>query len=228
MHRVRENLANVWTARRGLVVLVVVGALVAVLAVAAPAAWATPRQKRLEQGGTITAINGNPEPGPNPEFDCVPACEGPLQIETLDQGFGSDVTESGVTFYVTNNIVWPTDTPVIGEPGVEVYSTGQVDIVNGHFSPNPVTVWESPEPGYYDVFIDVNAPFGELNEGDGILGAGAPGAEVYVGAGICVVECPVGGATVPAGIGLPSLVLALAVLVGVGGGAAIIWKRHKA
>jgi hypothetical protein len=214
-----ENLSNLWRARKGLIVLLLAGGLICVLAVVAPHAWATPDQKPLAQ--TITDIDNNPDPP-----DCVWQCDGPIYMSTTNAPFGG-LTASDVPVYVTNNIAWTKDVTKIGDPGVVVFNQTTVDIVNGDFSPNPALIWDKPQPGYYDVFIDVNGN-GELNDGDGIVGSfGTGGQQPWVGAGICVDPCDVGGASLPARAGFRPVWFGLAALISVGAGAALVWKRRR-
>jgi hypothetical protein len=218
-----ENLANLWRTRKGLIILLLAGGLICLLAAAAPQAWATPDQ-RVSQEGSIPDVDGNDDPP-----DCERQCDGPIYLETENEGFGSSVTAYNVPVYVTDNITWTKDVTKIGDPGVNVRHTTTVDIVNGHFDPNPVLVWPFPEVGFFDIFFDVNLN-GEFNDGDFILGdfGPVPGQPIWRGAYICVEECPVGGATVPARSSLKPLLFAVGALVSAGAAIAIVWGRRRA
>jgi hypothetical protein len=222
MLNTRENVSRLWQARSGLIILLIAGGLICLLAVLAPQAWATPDQKPMAD--TTTKIDGNPDP---PE--CLLQCAGPVMLETWDDGFGAGVTVDDVDVYVTLNITWTLGVTSIGDPEVVVVHQTTVDLVNGHFHPdNPALIWDLPQAGYYDVFFDVNKD-GTLNDGDGLLGpeGSGPAQPIWVGAGICVDECAVGGATVPSERRLWLLGVAFVALIGVGTGANLAWRRLR-
>lgn len=220
MQSVLKNVADLWRARKGLVILIVAGALVLFLAAVAPQAWATPEQEHLL--GTITNINGNPDPP-----TCVSACDGPLVVETMNGGFGGGVNAQDVPVYITNNTEWFSGTTTLADVTVFNPQPTTVDIVGGHFDdpprpPRHAMIWLDPEPGSYDVWFDVNKN-GTFDDGDGIMGR----KPTPTGAGVCIDPCLVGGSTLPGRIGLTSSWIVLAGLVGVGAGAAAIWKRRR-
>ena len=202
----------------GVAALLVIGALLLMLAARTPQAWATHDQKPLTQ--TITEINGNPDPP-----DCLLDCDGPIRMTSLDAPFGA-VTVSDVPVYVTENTGWIKDTTDVTT--LQVFHTTTVDIVNGDFDPNPALIWANPEPGYFDVFFDVNKN-DVLNDGDAILGPEEPGTgeTIWVGAGICVDPCAVGGVTVPAARGLGLLWFGVAAVTGLGAFGALAWRRWR-
>jgi hypothetical protein len=222
MVHARQKLSNLWRARKGLIVLLLAGVVVCVLAAVAPQAWATPDQKPLAT--TTTDFNDNPVP---PE--CISPCNAPVEISTKWQVFTDTTTGDWFTgtidVYITENVVWLTDTTKVAD--ITVFHQTTVEVVNGEFYPNPAVIWDPGQPGYYDVFFDVNRN-GEFNDWEGVLGAEAPAPDdPAVGAGICIVPC-VGGATVP-GRGLGSVVpwIGLAALVGAGATVGLAWRRRR-
>jgi hypothetical protein len=226
MLHARQNLLNLWRARKGLIVLLLAGGLVCLLAAVAPQAWATPEQKPLAK--SITDFNDNPVP---PE--CIWPCDAPVEIATKGKVFTDTTTGDWFTgtidVYITENTEWFTDTTTVLDPpgNVVVYHTTTVEVVNGEFDPNPAVIWDPPLPGYYDVFFDVDRD-GLFEDGDGILGPEAPAPDdPAVGAGICIVPC-VGGATVP-GRWSGSVVpwIGLAALVGAGATVGLAWRRRR-
>jgi len=212
--------APVGGSKLGVVAILVVGALVLMLAALAPQAWATHSQRPLSQ--TITNINGNPTPP-----QCIDQCDGPVYMTTTGSGFGSHVTVANVPVYITENAKWIIDDTDVND--LQVFHTTTVDIVNGQFDPNPALIWEFPLPGYFDVFFDVSKN-GVLRDGDGILGPEEPdpGDPIWVGAGICVDICEVGGVTLPAGNVLHLLWFGLPALLALGVGGALIWRYRRA
>jgi hypothetical protein len=220
MQSVLKNVADLWRARKGLVILIVAGALVLFLAAVAPQAWATPEQRRLS--ATITNINGNPDPP-----TCVRQCDGPLIVETLDPGFGAGVDVNNVPYYITDNILW--DLGVTKLADVNVHHSGKVDITDGHFDdptqpPKHAMIWLNPAIGSFDVWFDVNKN-GTFDDGDGIMGPGP----TATGAGVCIDPCDVGGVTMPASNGIRPVSFALAAVIGVvvAVGAAVTWRRRR-
>lgn len=214
--------APVGGSKLGVVAILVVGALVLTLAALAPQAWAIHNQRPLSQ--TITEINDNPTPP-----DCIDQCDGPVFMRSMNAPFSA--TEYGVPVYITENVKWEKDVTNIADleaAGLVVHTT-TVDIVDGDFDPNPALIWEFPLPGYFDVFFDVSKD-GVLRDGDGILGPEepAPDQEIWVGAGICVDICEVGGVTVPAGNVLHLLWFGLPALLALGVGGALIWRYRRA
>jgi hypothetical protein len=224
MQNARENLDGLWRSHKGLVVLLFVGLIISLLAVLAPQAWATPGQRPLMQ----TTTNVVPE---DPVPDCLWVCEDPVRVRTTLTGFNV-IAQTVADVYITDNITWTAATTMYNGTmvgTVPVVHQTQVTIgADGHFIPNPVTIWNPPlVPGIYDIFFDVNRD-GEFNNDDAVLyPEGRSLTNLYRGAAICVVPCTVGGATLPSKTGIGLRWLALPALVGAGAAAAFVWRRRR-
>jgi hypothetical protein len=206
-----------------LIVLLLAGGLICLLAAIAPQAWATPEQEPLSD--TITDFNDNPTPP-----DCLWQCDGPVEIRSMDAPFedpsGGPLMDTWVQVYIIENTGWISGTTkladVVTRHGTVVY------VDNGNFDPNPAMIWDEPEPGYYDLWFDVNGNE-VFDDGDGILGIEEPEpGDPAVGAGICVVPCRVGGVTVPdRRLGLVALWAAMGALFSALVTVGLFWRRRQ-
>jgi len=194
MQSTKENAVGLWRARKGLVVLLMAGALVALLAVLAPQAWATPDQNPLQQ--TI-------------EVPCVGPIVGAVFEDVTGDGIYSvgDVGIPGVKVTLDpltagERITYTTDASHPYGPGFfkfEPVSEGshviQIEVPEGYtvVGPNPQTVivpdWQPGDVGCAKAYFPLVRPVGGYVMPIMTLGSLVP----YLGVGVLLATIFVGG-----------------------------------
>lgn len=213
----QEMRNDVRQARKGLIALLLVGCAIVFLAVMAPQAWATPDQDALRQT-TLPPNTGIPvdrHGNPIQPDDCFRACDQP--VYAMGGGFPAN---TDIDVCITEDALWvPGVTQiaplVVDDACATVHTDG-----DGAFGPD--LIWDTPLiVGQYDIVFDVNQN-GVFDNGDSVNN---PELDDW---GLCVQECPVGGATLPMSkVGLLAPLAGLVALVGGAAAAAVVWKHRR-